>query len=319
MQDVSLAIASESPPCDLCGSSEVIPWRTTRDWITGQPGTFRFVRCGACGLLFLSPRPDRTSIARFYPDLNYHAFREPGGLKGQVVRRLRRREARTVLRGGPEGARVLEVGCGTGDLLVALRDRGAQVQGIEPNAAAAQVAIGRGLAVQVGTLESVPLQPEKFDVILMRYALEHVHSPRQALRTIYTALRSGGRCILWVPNVESWDAALFGTVWRGLDAPRHLYLFTPQTMRSLLEACDLSPVAMQYSGVPNDWAGSLHSALKRAGLPDAIGKFFGLENPAMLAAWTPVSLAAALCCRAGRMRVTAVKDRPHSPGALPSR
>ena len=299
------------PACDLCGGDEYVPWRTTRDWLTGQPGEFRFVRCRSCGLIFLSPRPDRASIARYYPDLEYHAFREPTGLKACVVRWLRRREARDVLRGAPNSVRILEIGCGTGDLLVALRDRGAQVQGIEPNAAAAQVAARRGLAVQVGTLESAPLAAEAFDLILMRYALEHVHSPRQALDAIRSALCPGGRCELWLPNVELWDAALFGPVWRGLDAPRHLYLFTPQTIRALLEASGLSLAGVRYSGVPNDWTGSVQSALERAGLPERLARFLGLENPAMLAAWTPVSMTAALCRRAGRMRVTGVNDGPH--------
>lgn len=303
----NVPLVTESPACDLCGGVEHVPWRTTRDWLTGQPGAFHFVRCAACGLIFLSPRPGRASMARFYPDLDYHAFRQPSGIKAHVVRWLRRREAREALRGAPTSAHVLEIGCGTGDLLSALRERGAQVHGIEPNAAAAQVAAAQGLAVQVGTLDNTPVAAESFDVILMRYALEHVHSPRQALDAIHAALRPSGRCELWIPNVESWDAALFGPVWRGLDAPRHLYLFTPQTISALLEACGFSVAGVQYSGVPNDWAGSVQSALKRLGLPDRVGRFFGVDNPAMLAAWTPVSTTAALRRQAGRMRVTAVK------------
>ena len=301
-------ITLETVACDLCHSMNTHDYLCVRDRIYNLPGEFQLVKCDHCGLLYINPRPDRASIGAFYPDLDYHAFRPDGGIKAQVKKILRNSEAKSLLDGLPQGARVLEIGCGTGELLVALRERGAQVMGIEPNAAA--VATGQktyGLHIEHGMLDDIPLEPGQFDLVLMKYALEHVHSPRETLTAIQKLLKTDGRAVFWVPNSESADARLFGVWWRGLDAPRHLYIFTPLTMRELIESAGMQLSRITYSPVPNDWAGSFEFWLCDHGLPVGIGRWFGVESPLAMLAWSPVSVIAAMLNATGRMRVTAIK------------
>ncbi|MCC7451860.1 MAG: class I SAM-dependent methyltransferase [Anaerolineae bacterium] len=318
----SPATTLESVPCDLCGSTDARPYLRVRDHIYGLPGAFQIVQCQRCGLLYINPRPDRASIGQYYPDLDYHAFKPASGAKAALIQRMRHTEARDLLAGislsllaerGQGGeVKVLEIGCGTGDLLVALREQGATVMGIEPNAAAVKVARAQnGLNVQIGMLADVldgsQLAPVSFDLVLMKYALEHVHSPRQELTTISHLLKPGGRAVFWVPNADSWDARLFGAYWRGLDAPRHLYVFTPDTMRRLCALAGLTVRDISYSNVPNDWAGSVEFWLRDRGVPVGIARGFGIGSPPAMAAWLPISILAARLGKAGRMRVTAVK------------
>jgi len=295
----------ETVVCDLCGCAQTHPLLTVEDRIYGLPGKFKLVRCDECGLVFLNPRPDRASIGLYYPDLDYHAFQKPAAWKEALLARRNTREAERLLADRGSGSTtVLEIGCGTGDLLGALHAGGASVTGIEPNEAAAQTARDAGLDVRTGMLDShiAGLPPGGFDVILMKYALEHVHSPRETLSQAARLLRAGGTAVFWIPNFASLDARLFGAAWRGLDAPRHLYIFTPKTISAYAQAVGLRVAAISYSGVPNDWAGSVEFALKpRAAKLTAL---FGVGNPLMLAAWLPVSAAAAALRRAGRMRVT---------------
>ncbi len=312
----------ESVACDLCGSTDSRPYLRVRDHIYGLPGEFQIVQCQRCGLLYINPRPDKASIGQYYPDLDYHAFKPASGAKAALIRRMRDTEARDLLAGvssSPNSERgqggevkVLEIGCGTGDLLVALRERGADVMGIEPNAAAVKVAREQnGLNVQVGMLADVmtngQLAPAQFELVLMKYALEHVHSPREELITISQLLKPGGRAVFWVPNADSWDARLFGAYWRGLDAPRHLYVFTPDTMRQLCALAELTIHDISYSKVPNDWAGSVEFWLRDRGIPEGIAREFGISSPPAMAAWLPISALAAWMGKAGRMRVVAVK------------
>jgi SAM-dependent methyltransferase len=296
----------EIPRCDLCGSVAAEPYLTTRDHLYGTEGEWQLVRCDTCGLIYLIPRPTPAHIGAYYPDLDYHAFVPTRGLKARVIDWLHEREVRGLLHDLPRGARILEIGCGTGEMLLKLRVHGSNVMGIEPNAAAAQVAREQhGLDVRTDILDTVMLDPASFDLILMRYALEHVHSPLGTLKQIAALLKPAGRTVVWIPNLASWDARLFGSYWRGLDAPRHLYLFTPTTIQRLLAEAGLRLSAITYSGVPNDWAGSAEAWLRKRN--PAFAKIFGMKNPLMLLAWLPFSLIAALVGQAGRMQVTARK------------
>ncbi|MBX3063385.1 MAG: class I SAM-dependent methyltransferase [Anaerolineae bacterium] len=297
--------------CELCGSTDAAIHIRTRDHLYGTSGDWTFLRCHNCGLIYLSPRPTIARIGAYYPDLDYHAFKKSGGIKSQLIAWLRQREAKGLLRGLSTHPTVLEIGCGTGDLLAELARHGAVVTGIEPNPAAAQTARDqRSLDVRTGVLDDQAdfLPSASFDRVLMRYALEHVHHPLTTLRQIAGLLKPDGRAMFWVPNARSWDAHLAGTYWRGLDAPRHLYIFTPATMRRLIEAAGLRLLAVTYSPVPNDWVGSAESWLrdqKRDRRLISLSHLINMENPIALAAALPFSLSAAALRRAGRMCVVA--------------
>ncbi|MGL4648341.1 MAG: class I SAM-dependent methyltransferase, partial [Caldilineaceae bacterium] len=75
-----------------------------------------------------------------------------------------------------------------------------------------------------------------YDVVTLFDVLEHLHQPTAALREVRRLLRPGGTLVLRVPNLDSWDARLFGEAWAGLDAPRHLYVYGPKTLSATLEA-----------------------------------------------------------------------------------
>lgn len=280
----------ETVPCDLCGAalSESVLHCTIPNTAAGEP--WRFMKCTGCGLISLQPRPDRQSIGAFYPDLDYHAFQPDSGLKRWFKAWLNRVRVNQLGQFFPKESRLLEVGCGTGELLKALRDAGYQVEGLEPNQAAVTVAQQQGLSVRVGDLESLVLPPQAYQGVIMKYALEHVHSPGQALAALESTLKPGGRALLWLPNAESWDATWFKSRWRGYDVPRHLYLFTPKTVESYLEKVGLKLMSIGFSPMPNDFAGSAGS--------------MGLASMAL---WFPISTLAAARRASGRMLVTALK------------
>lgn len=297
--------------CEICGSADASVYLHTRDHLYGTSGEWTFLRCNNCGLIYLSPRPTITQIGAYYPDLDYHAFKKSGGIKSRIVAWLRQREAQALLHGLSANASVLEIGCGTGDLLAELARLGATATGIEPNPAAAQQARDRyGLDVRIGMLDDHTnlLPSASFDRVLMRYALEHVHHPLTTLRQIARLLKPDGRALFWVPNAQSWDAYLAKSYWRGLDAPRHLYIFTPATMQRLIEAAGLRAVAVTYSGVPNDWVGSAEAWLRDQKQNQRLiflSRLINMENPLALAAALPLGSSAAVWRRAGRMCVVA--------------
>ena len=115
-----------------------------------------------------------------------------------------------LLRMIPEGARVLDVGCGTGSVSRLVRDvRRARVLGLEPNPERARLAAERGIEVEVGTFgESVVRRHGAFDVVLFADVLEHLEDPAAMLRAVRGALAPGGRVLASIPNVAHWSVRL---------------------------------------------------------------------------------------------------------------
>ena len=143
----------------------------------------------------------------------------------------------------PPGARVLDVGCGSGEIAAIVRDRcSAQVVGIEPDPQRAERSRGRGLQVYLADLNQALIHElGPFDVVLLADVLEHLSDPQAMLLLSREALRPGGAVIISVPNVAHWSvrANLF---FRGkfkyepsgiMDAT-HLRWFTEASIKSLV-------------------------------------------------------------------------------------
>jgi len=133
------------------------------------------------------------------------------------------------------GGRLLEVGCGSGDLLKKLGKLGWCVEGLDTDAHAVEIAVAKGLLVRCGTLKEMKYPGNQFDAIVMVHVIEHVHDPFSLLRECSRVLKSDGWLVLVTPNVRSLCHKLFGRSWLHLDPPRHLHLFTQAPMKRLLD------------------------------------------------------------------------------------
>lgn len=143
---------------------------------------------------------------------------------------------------------LLDIGCGSGDFLVAMQKLGWQVRGYEPDAQAAKHANQR-LAAQSqsqsqshshsAVLTQVALEhafaDNGFDLITLWHVIEHVPNPVQTLATVRRLLKPGGICIVQTPRLDSLEGHLFGQYFCGLDAPRHLCIFTHKTLGQAFE------------------------------------------------------------------------------------
>ncbi|MBN1425180.1 class I SAM-dependent methyltransferase [Candidatus Fermentibacteria bacterium] len=237
-----MSTISPSRPCNLCGESTATLVHEGRDRMHPREGTYHLLRCSNCGLIFLDPLPPPEEIATFYPQ-EYTCFspaQSRGRFRGLEARRGIRRLCRAVTGVAPHPGRILDVGCGTGDFLAGMRDLGWDVQGVEPNSHAAGYArtVNR-LRVEERPFADGLFAPESFDVVTLWHVLEHVPDPAQTLGATARLLRRGGSAVITVPNVESWDARLFGPHWAGLDVPRHLFLFPREVLRRYLEEAHL--------------------------------------------------------------------------------
>lgn len=150
-------------------------------------------------------------------------------LRGALVQQFRSLPA------AMPGARLLDVGCGNGAFMQLARAAGWSVQGMDFDAEAVAAARSVGLDVQQGGLELLEAQgPGSFDFVTLSHVLEHVHDPVAWLRALHRVVRPDGTLWLQTPNIASIGHARYGADWRGLEPPRHLTLWTLQTLRRVL-------------------------------------------------------------------------------------
>lgn len=139
-----------------------------------------------------------------------------------------------------QGRRLLDVGCGSGDFLTRMRVHGWQVVGVEPDPKAAEAARRNGLDVRDGMLADAGFHGDTFDAIVLSHVIEHVHDPVALLRECGRVLRPGGRLVVLTPNLSSLGHRRFGPDWRGLEPPRHLYVFSLRSLAACVARVGLT-------------------------------------------------------------------------------
>lgn len=151
----------------------------------------------------------------------------------------------------PRGARVLDVGCGTGSVSEIVAERcDARLTGIEPDPHRVAAARRRGLDVVEGFLtEEFFAYHGRFDAILFVDVLEHLASPGVLLRAVRAGLNPGGRIVVSVPNIAHWSvrrrllAGRFDYDRFGIMDATHLRWFTRRTLGLLFERTGFTVVA----------------------------------------------------------------------------
>lgn len=219
-----------APACDVCGAQTARP----RYAIAGIP--FHLALCPECRVGRLLPAPTNEQLAAFYPAEYYGSSgKKFQGYIERLVRLVGDRHARFLARNLPPGARVLDVGCGRGVTLRALADLGCEAHGFEVSADAVEGLDPRIQARVAPSLEAAEFPAEFFDEIILWHVLEHVRQPREVMCEVWRLLKPGGRAIVAVPNLSSWQARWAGPAWFHLDLPRHLYHFPERTLQRMLQ------------------------------------------------------------------------------------
>ncbi len=256
--------------CPLCGSKErSLVCDEVQDWaFYAAPGKWQYWRCQSCHALYLNPRPTAKSISRaysfYYTHLDvtlsplkllksrvkneYFSYALQVNLSPRLslpsyLRWLLMPLKRIVIEPFglsslarlPKG-KVLDVGCGNGEMLKFAKQMGWDTMGLEFDPAAVESCKRYGLNVLQGGYERLDDYPSHFDCIIFSHVFEHLHNPLEALTKIKNALKPGGVLLLSCPNAMSRAGAYFGRYWRGLEAPRHIAIPAAHFLREHLEA-----------------------------------------------------------------------------------
>lgn len=214
--------------CPCCGEGSPTPYLSAPDRFHLRQESHTLVQCPICELVWLTDPPAMEEMSNHYGDA-YHSTITRAAERGSrwvrrhnVVRRRRRSGA------------LLDLGCSSGKFLETFKDSTWRLYGIEISSHEASIAAERtGAEVYVGDIITAPFHDNMFDVITCFDVLEHHHQPLELLRTSVRWLKPGGILFVTLPNIACWEAIIFKSYWYGLELPRHLYHFSPKSLKTM--------------------------------------------------------------------------------------
>ena len=192
------------------------------------------VECRICRMVYLSPRPQASLIQGGYEEVEDPRFVAQNPQRIQTFKQsLQSILKRTSL--DPKGKRLLDIGCAGGACLVAARDLGFDVEGIEPSRwLSAYARAEYGLNVRQGILTPGVYPEKSFDVISLWDVLEHVPEPHDILTLVRSLLKPDGYLWLNYPNIGSLAAKTMGWRWP-FWLSVHLHYYRPHSIRRQVE------------------------------------------------------------------------------------
>ena len=143
--------------------------------------------------------------------------------------------------------RILELGCGRGELLIGAANRGWAAYGVEMTEGYAQIAQSKGVQIECSSIQECKLLDQRYDLILLAAILEHLYDPVETLKRVRDALRPGGLVFIDVPNESSLTMQI-GNLYlraRGRDwvmnlsptfSPFHVVGFSPASLSHTLKS-----------------------------------------------------------------------------------
>ena len=144
--------------------------------------------------------------------------------------------------------RLLDIGCGAGNLLQAARKNGWNAQGLDVSAGAVQHVREQGFEVFEGELGDAAFPAGHFDVVTAAELLEHLFDPRPLLQEVARILRPGGLFWTTTPHARGLSARVLGLRWRCVWPPEHLQLFSVRGLTKLLRDAGFRELRINTTG-----------------------------------------------------------------------
>jgi 2-polyprenyl-3-methyl-5-hydroxy-6-metoxy-1,4-benzoquinol methylase len=295
-------LETRATACSCCGSDASHEIARGRDYIYhGSNVYLPLVACDGCAHIYLNPQPTTNALPMMYPE-HYGTFSSKfrGGtnLLAVIKNAVNIRRFRRVAGELPSGARILDVGCGNGELLRALAaDRpDLELYALDwhfPQETRRDLEAEK-IHVMEGTLEDMPLPENFFDCVTMYQLIEHLWEPGAGLGKLAASIRPGGIIAVETPDTDGYDRRLFtGGTWGGYYVPRHLNLYNFERLAQLLTKAGLEIVQQKSLPAPVIWCYSLQASLQeRFGADTKLARLFDLRNIAALAGFAFLDLAA---------------------------
>jgi SAM-dependent methyltransferase len=238
--------------CKICGNDEDNSVLKVREMYFGTREVFDYLECSNCGCLQLLNPPE--DFSKHYPKEYFTYRQKPEGKVKSALNRFRDKAAmgesnligNILLRifGEPTyikrlktaevnmNDKILDVGCGKGILLHKMKQSGFEnVIGVDPFLDET-INYRNGLKILKQNLEEIE---GEYDFVMFNHSFEHMENPNKILKNVNQLLNDNKFVLLRIPVCDSFAFRHYRGNWCSLDAPRHLFLHTKNSIKILAE------------------------------------------------------------------------------------
>lgn len=241
--------------CLLCENSGNNLYQNLEDNIFNVEGKWNLSQCSnkSCGFIWQNPMIIKDDIYKIYKSYYTHKIQNntqvKHNLKSYILNKIKKIYSFFVLIlfikynrdkynkmdiSNESPGKMLEIGAGDGSRLNQFKNMGWDVVGIEiDNNAILSAKKKYNIELHHGELTDIKLPPNSFDAIIMNHVVEHLHNPIEVISKCYELITQNGKLVITTPNSNSLSHSYFKHNWRGLEPPRHLYLFNQKSLKNI--------------------------------------------------------------------------------------
>ena len=252
--------------CPICKSKDINLYITTFDRHYGYyDKLYTSFKCYSCSVFFLNPMISNDELIDMYDD-EYYAYNKVIKHENNLYRKIKV-NIRNILLGktgtmdpvfnNQNELKVLDLGCGSGQILLNMKSRGWQVKGVEVSKKATEVGNEHGLNIFCGTLIEANFSDNEFDYIRSNHSFEHLINPVETIKELYRICKHSGKILIGVPNTNSFAFRLFNKFWYYFGVPFHPFNYNAQNLSLLLERNGFEVLKVSYRSNYRGLLGSL--------------------------------------------------------------
>lgn len=259
--------------CRICENNKKNRSFEAKEMTFGYRDVFRYFQCANCNCLQIEEFP--SDMSKYYPD-SYYSYQPVAdknsikrlitnlgnkyaifnkGLIGKLVYfKYPYPKLRSLSKLGlNKDLYILDIGCGAGSLLYSLSVLGFKnLLGVDPFNDK-DIEYNSGLKIQRKTIHDIQ---DKWHLIMFHHSFEHIPDPLDTFKKVSDSLKPNGICLIRIPTVSSYAWKHYGINWVQLDAPRHFFLHSVESIEILAKKTDLELYDVSYDSTAAQFWGS---------------------------------------------------------------
>ena len=226
------------PLCPICGNSSYITHLSVKDYRLNKVNhEISLIKCTNCGHAWQDPIPEEINLFQYYDENFYESKGVKFHLRDQLINAIQfyglPQSIKEIF--GGRAIKILDYGCGQGQLMAYLTRLGHDVEGCEISKSGREISKKRyGFVIHDASDDFFAKNIEKYDLVILSHVLEHFPNPIEYVEKLKKLISRNGYIAVDVPNINSWEASIYKGIYIHLDIPRHVHHYTKKSLKILM-------------------------------------------------------------------------------------